>query len=279
MVDRAENAVRALLDAGFSDDDIGVYVHDSTKGGRLADDLGREYASGTVPPSDVVADRATVYDRLGDRFKDIIVRAPMPDEAIGWYDNHLDRGDILVTVVAGDRMDDAKRIIQDHDGVLYHHEEPMREARPVTETRTTAEELHVPVIDEEVVVEKETRKVGEVVVTSQTSQETVDIPTTVTHEEIRVERRKLDRPLTPDEYKGATTKEGQIRMPIVEEEVHVMKNPVIREELIITRVPVSERKTFHETVMHTEPGVEATGDVEVEGLTEEERKRRRRPAA
>lgn len=150
--------------------------------------------------------------------------------------------------------------------------------RPETEMRTGEMETHVPIVEEQVVLEKTQHQVGELRVTPEVSEERVDMPTTVTHQEIRVERRRLDNPMHPTDYKGMRTEGGEIRIPIIEEEIRVTKTPMVREELIITRLPVSEQQTIHETVRREDVRVEKTGDVNVEGLTEEER-RKRRPAA
>lgn len=98
----------------------------------------------------------------------------------------------------------------------------------------------------------------------------VEVPASVMHEEVRVERRQLDRPLRPDEYGGVKTEGNVVRVPIVEEEVHVIKEPMVREELVITRVPVTEQRTMRESVQRVEPRVEPAQPPPEE---------RRRPAA
>lgn len=279
-VQSAEGAINALKGANYPIDHIGVVVHDHQKGTMIARDLRRRYMT-EAPPRDTVISDTVVYDRLPDGFTDLIHRSELPDDAINWYRQHLDQGKVLVTVDVGDRMTDADRIMMDHGGMLYRHGEMRREERmTTTEMRAPTEtprmgEVHMPVIDEEVLVEKARHQVGQVEVTSETTAHTVEVPTTITHEEIRVERRKLDHAMTPAEYQGSTTEKGVIRMPIVEEELRVTKTPVIREELVVTRLPVTEQETLRETVMHTEPHVETTGEVEVH----EERPGKERPAA
>lgn len=261
-----EDTVRALMNAGFTDDDIGLLVRDTNKGSLLADDLGRDYARGATPPKGVVTSRGDIWDRLPDGYMDLIHRADMPDKAIGWYNGHLDRGDVLLVVNAGDRMDDAARIVRDHGGLLYGMErgERMERATTATETTTDVNEVHMPIVEEEALVEKTRHQVGEVYVTTDTTTRDVDIPLVVTHDEVRVERRKLDTPMTPEEYKGVSAEGGIIRMPVIEEEVRMTKRAIVREELVITRIPVSEQRTLHDTVTHTEPHVETTGDVRKE---------------
>ncbi|MHB0935307.1 MAG: YsnF/AvaK domain-containing protein [Armatimonadota bacterium] len=270
----AEEAVTALRNARFATGDIGIFTRDREKGTILARDMDREYTDrwGNSFTSD-----NHVYSSMPDPFTTAIRESNLHDEAVTWYGDHMNQGHILVTVQAGDRMDDAERIMQEHGGLLYGRERHMEAAERTT---TAAEgEIRLPIVDEEVEVVKRQQQVGEVCVTSDVTRENVEFPTTVTHEEIHVERRKLERPLHPDEYKGMQRAEGELRMPIIEEEVMVTKRPIIREEMVVTRMPVTERETIHETVTHTEPHIETTGEVEMEGMTEEERRRRGRPAA
>ncbi|HEX2952034.1 MAG TPA: hypothetical protein VHV83_21070, partial [Armatimonadota bacterium] len=56
----AERAIRALLGANFSDDHIGVVVHDRDVGPGIADDLGREYRAGINPPANEVTSPSDV---------------------------------------------------------------------------------------------------------------------------------------------------------------------------------------------------------------------------
>lgn len=285
-VSHAEGAVRDLQGANFGADHIGIVTNDDSKGRVLAGDLGRTYTRDTDLSRAALTSNADIYCELPTSFVDVITRSTLPDEAINWYRGHVDAGMVLVTVNAGDRMPDAARILQSHGGELYGTEH-MGTARGETKRTTGTErvmdtnegdrgrEVHFPVVEEEVHVEKTARQVGEVRVSSVSDTREVDIPTTVEHDEVRVERRRLDRPVRPEEYAGGDTGPGEIRMPIIEEEVRVTKSPVVREELVITRVRDTERTTVHEKVKHTEPHVETTGDVDIERKDEE----RGRPAA
>lgn len=280
-VDRAKEAFHTLEQAGFDHGNIGLVVCDQGKGTALSSDMHREFRRDDTPGSLM---GNAVFCHLSDRYMDNIRKSNLPDDAIDWYQMHLDRGDILVIAQVGERMQDVERIMHDHGGILYKEsfgeERATTTTRPMArETRTTeatANTVFVPIIEEEVFVEKATHQTGQAEVASMTTEETVDVPTTVMHEVVRVERRKLDHPMSVDEYREKVhTESGTVRMPVVEEELQVMKRPVIREEMVIIRTPVQETKTVHEEVQHTEPHVETKGDVHVEG----EEKGKRRPAA
>jgi len=275
---QAMDTVTSLTDAGFDGKDIGIVTHDADKGAMLARDMHRDY---TDAQGGMFTSEKHIFQNMPDGFVEDIKRSNLHEEAVGWYRDRVNEGLILVTASVGERMDDAERIVHEHGGWLYGEERKRTRGATPEAKRTREGELHLPVTDEEVVIEKTERQVGEVRVTPEIRKETKEFPATVTHEEMRVERRKLDRPLSPDEYKGTATDGGEVRMPIIEEDIHVTKRPIIREELVVTRIPVSEQQTIRETVTHTEPHVETSGDVPVEGMTEEERARRRKmpPAA
>ena len=276
-VERAKDAYDALVTADFDKNDIGVVACDRSKGEALASMIDRDYSPDKVPSKGV---GGRVYCRLADDYEDTIRDSNLPDRAVNWYQGHLDRGDILLIVRVGDRMGDADRTIHEHGGILYDEEfrEPGMRRSEMAQTRMTAPgATYVPIIEEGVYLEKTAHEVGEVEVSPETTMETVEMPATVMHEEIRIERRKLDTPMTPEDYrKRVDGQSGTVRMPVVEEELRVMKKPMIREEMVITRVRIPESKTIREQVQHTEPKVETHGDVHVEETGEV---KKRRPAA
>ncbi|MHB0937712.1 MAG: YsnF/AvaK domain-containing protein [Armatimonadota bacterium] len=259
-----------------------MVVCDQEMGQALAADLDRGFRPDETP-DDVVG--GPIYCQLPDQYTDTIRLSDLPEEALDWYRGHLDRGHILVIVQVGDRMSDADRIIHEHGGILYQ-ETFGREERTATkpaprearEVETTEGMVYVPIIEEEVTLEKSAHQVGEVEVSTETTSREVEVPASLRHDEVRVERRKLERPMTVDEYHAQVqTASGTVHMPITEEELRVMKKPVVREEMIVTRVPVSESKTVREQVQRTEPRVETEGEVHIEQKDIEGKKRR--PAA
>jgi uncharacterized protein (TIGR02271 family) len=98
---------------------------------------------------------------------------------------------------------------------------------------------HVPLVEERLRVEKRRRRVGAVRVTSKIRerQERVDEP--LIHEEVRIERVRLDRVV---ETMPPVRKEGETLIyPIVEETLVLEKRLVLREEVRITRERRVER--------------------------------------
>lgn len=275
-VNKAEHAVSTLRST-LREGNIGVFTRDSDKGNLIAEDLGRDFAGGFMPDS--FTDNTAVYSVLPDAFGSELRKEGMPDDAMRWVNTELDHGRVLLVVDADGHADDARRIIHDAGGMEFEggvrpqpqaEREMMAPQAPMREV-TGAQEVHLPIVEEEVSVEKSQRQIGEVRVTEERTSSEVEVPMTVRHDEIHVERHALEHPVHPDEYKFAQ-EEGMLRMPIVEEEVHVVKTPIIREEIIIHRVPISEEQTIRETVMRTEPHVETTGNV---NLSEDKEAHRR----
>ncbi len=80
----------------------------------------------------------------------------------------------------------------------------------------------------------------------------------MTHEEVEVTRRRVDRPDTG----GEIIDDGQtIRVPIRAEEVDVRKDSRIVEEVEISKRPVTETQRVNETVRREEVDVDTSGDV------------------
>jgi uncharacterized protein (TIGR02271 family) len=108
---------------------------------------------------------------------------------------------------------------------------------------------------------------GEVVVGKHVETERVSTPVQRRFEHVRVERR----PVT-DATGTAELREGEIRVPVMEEEVIVEKRPVVKEELVITREVATETEQVEADVRRER--IDISGDEElVEGETAARRHR------
>ena len=194
-VHNAEDAMQALLDAGFDAGDIGFATRDRSKGEWLARELGRDYR---WPSGDEFTGRDAVYDRLPMFLLETMRRSTQGEAAASWYRDRFDEGRILLLVNAGDRADDAARIMRTGHGVLHHEHR---------ERRTE-----------------------------------YDVPQPEVREDMRIERRPLDRPQPPDAYQPRTASEDEIRVPVIQEELIIERRPIVREELVITFPPRRSRE-------------------------------------
>jgi len=113
-------------------------------------------------------------------------------------------------------------------------------------TRSADETLRVPVIEEEIHVDKHTRQAGEVSVNKHVVQEQVNVPVQVTHEEVTINRVPVDRAVQPGDR---IVDEGDvIRVPVTEEVVTVDKEVRVVEEIEIRKHAVTEQEVVSDTV-------------------------------
>jgi len=108
---------------------------------------------------------------------------------------------------------------------------------------------------------------GEVVVGKHVETERVSTPVQRRVEHVRVERRPVH-----DATGTAELREGEIRVPIMEEEVIVEKRPVVKEEIVVTREVATETENVEADVRKER--VDIAGDEELvdrDGTTRRQR--------
>jgi uncharacterized protein (TIGR02271 family) len=103
--------------------------------------------------------------------------------------------------------------------------------------------------------------VGEVAVGKRVVEQRADIDVPVTHDEVEVTRRRVDRPVTGAEqvFDDGDT----IRVPVTAEEVQVSKQARVVEEIEISKRPVTEVRRVSDTVRREEAELDQTGNVQV----------------
>lgn len=126
-----------------------------------------------------------------------------------------------------------------------------------------ANEVKVPVAEEELEAHKVIHQKGEVHIKKivHTEMKTFTVP--VTSEEVIVERRTIPGGREPEPGEGEF-KDSEITIPVMEEEVEIRKHPRVKEELRIHKESHTEERNVSGEVKKE--------DVEVEG--EKERKRK-----
>jgi uncharacterized protein (TIGR02271 family) len=115
---------------------------------------------------------------------------------------------------------------------------------------TTQESLTVPLREERVDAERYERDAGEVTVGKHVVEQQHEVDVPVTHEEVDVTRRRVDRAADADDQivdAGET-----IRVPLRAEDVDVQKDTRVVEEVEISKRPVTETKKVSETVLREE---------------------------
>ena len=110
---------------------------------------------------------------------------------------------------------------------------------------------------EELVVNKEKKQVGEVIVNKFTESEVQEFDVPVDHEHVTVERRKLeDEPLFETySHDDSNDEEGVMRIPITKERIKIVKEQVVTEEIIVKKKIVTDNKHISEVVKHEDINV------------------------
>lgn len=190
----------------------------------------------------------TVVTRDGTRIgevKDLLVD---PDALkVRFFEVELDEdrrgGDrrVLVDAYTADVLERDKRVVVDSDvttlaaaGRAADYEPAVGHDRGMTADpalRDGGEAARLTRSEEELRIGKRQVEAGEVVVNKTVDTEHVRQPVERRIERVRVERRPVEARSTGD----VEISSGEVRVPIVEEEVVVEKRPVVKEEIVVTR--------------------------------------------
>lgn len=214
----------------------------------------------------------------------------IPEEEATYYENEFKSGRTIVTVKTTTRQDEARRIL----GRYNSYDMESRPDRIVGNTTATASRTHtaapkqdtsehlasasrteacrtdfggradvahqkVELREEKLQTQKVQKQAGEVRIHKDviTEHKTVEVP--VTREEIVIERHAAQGARTT----GDIAPGQEIRIPVKEEEVHVTKTPVVKEEVTVGKRKVTETKRVSADVKHEELRIDETGDVNV----------------
>jgi uncharacterized protein (TIGR02271 family) len=160
----------------------------------------------------------------------------------------------------GDRFAETRRDTEPVQPVTGGTERAGAVAAPTAAGARVTEETRMPLAEEELVAEKTSRQVGEVRVRKEVHTEERQVTVPVTREEVVVERV----PVAPGEARAdeATFTEGEINVPVHEEEVELRKRPVVREEVRVSRTPVEEQRVASATVRREEAEVQSEGNLD-----------------
>lgn len=109
-------------------------------------------------------------------------------------------------------------------------------------------EIRVPLVEEQLRVEKRGVDLGEAKIQKTVETEQVKVPVELRSEQVDIRRVDVDdRPAVAGEMMGAF-EEGTIRVPVRGEEAVLTKDAVVSGEVVVNREPVVERETVSETV-------------------------------
>lgn len=111
------------------------------------------------------------------------------------------------------------------------------------------ESIYVPVVQERLNISKRDVIYKEPAITKEPIIETKTVEVSLTREELIVERRAASESnATADDIKPPVTSKQEIRIPLKREEAQVRKEPYVKEEVILKKIRISEKKTITEQV-------------------------------
>jgi uncharacterized protein (TIGR02271 family) len=149
-------------------------------------------------------------------------------------------------------QDDADRLFTNKNDTPPSDEEyrtTYRDENLLKDTLPSDIETRIPVMGERLdVTITETQGEAKIVKEPVTETKTVEVP--VTHEELVVEKHDVTgdsrQQQTPSE--GPVTSEEEIRIPLREEHVKVIKEPYVKEEVSVKKKPVTETRQVTDEV-------------------------------
>ena len=267
---QAEQAVNELENAGFSNDQIRFAGHGASTGGIL-DSLKSLFTG---------QDTGSVYNDL--------VSMGMPQDDASYFQQEYEAGRSIVTVLAGERMQEATAILARYGGYSANRRSAQTTGSAQTtdyaqtagtagtgyETGTEGQQ-NLKLREEQLRAQKQPMETGEARLRKDvvSEQKSIDVP--VTREEVYVERRPgSGQPTDQPIGEGET-----YRVPVREEQVTVEKQPYVREEVAMGKRPVQETKQVSDTVRREEAHVERAGDVNVQGSEVDDGSREPEPEA
>jgi uncharacterized protein (TIGR02271 family) len=139
--------------------------------------------------------------------------------------------------------------------------------------RTADIDSSIPVIEERLELSKK-ETIEEATVIKEPLKETKTIEVELTHEELIIEKRSVDKTSTSTSLSSSEDimqSKTEINIPLKREEVVVSKKPYVKEEIVIKKKPVTETKTVTEQVTSEKVSVrDPNGKLVVQEEEEEE---------
>jgi uncharacterized protein (TIGR02271 family) len=129
-----------------------------------------------------------------------------------------------------------------------------------------AEEINVALREETLTPVKQAVQTGEVEVRKVVHEREEQVPVTLRHEEVYVERNAVDRPLQAGEVDNL--QDEVLRVPVYEEQAELQKQGRVREEVRIGKRAEEEQQTLSGTTRHEHVEVVENGDINVTGDTQ-----------
>jgi uncharacterized protein (TIGR02271 family) len=136
-----------------------------------------------------------------------------------------------------------------------------------TNTVNTGDEIAVPIVEEQLRVGKREVETGGVRVNTRVEEVPVEQQVTLRDEEVRVERRAVNQPVSPNDMNAF--QEGTIEIRETDEEAIVAKEARVVEEVVIRKEAEEHVETVRDTVRRTDVDVQQVpGTTSTSGVVE-----------
>lgn len=201
-----------------------------------------------------------VSDRETDNAQELLSSLRIPDNDLAFYQDGITQGDVLVSVRAdARRAEEAARIIRQAGTVdIDARVEQYRTAgRTDIQPSTLDEEgMVIPVLAEDLAVGKRQVQRGGVRIHSYVTETPVEEQVTLREERVQVERRPVDRPVTPSD---TAFTDQSFELTETAEEVVVNKQARVVEEIVVDKDVQERTETVRDTVRRTEVDIQQVG--------------------
>ncbi len=185
----------------------------------------------------------------------------VPDQHSRYFGNRFNSGSegAMVTVSSADRQEEARSILQQHGADLGEdagdYEEDSADLGQNYNEQQVAGEQNIRLYGEVLRVHKDRVNRGDVRIRKEVRTDTQTIEVPVMREELVIERRKMDGQQTASD---ANFDEQEIRIPLSEERATLDKQAVVTEEVRVGKREVTNVQSLKDEVRHEELKVDDT---------------------
>ncbi len=165
-------------------------------------------------------ERFLIPQELSESFDGDTVRFRISEEEL--LSKYLEGADVASTEVATEKNETTQETVESAEKTIPLTEERLEVSKNVQEQQATITKKPV------------------------TETKTVEVP--VTHEEVSIERRAPSGGEGQVASEGPVTSSEEINIPLKKEEVEVNKTPYVKEEVAVTKKPVTETRQVTEEV-------------------------------
>jgi uncharacterized protein (TIGR02271 family) len=231
----AQQAIRALLGAGFSQNYISEVTPESNY--ATANTIGDGLVGAGLPQRD-----AQLYSDGVRRGGTLVVVSAPDNQATRAYEIIQGAGalDLNDQFVQGQSADYSYQNTQNYQGA--------------SASNLNQGEAVLPVVEEQLQVGKRPVQTGGVRVYSTVQEHPVEQPVTLREEHVNVQRRAVNRPVSPDDVNAI--REGNLEVNTMAEQPVVNKQARVVEEVVVNKDVQERNQTIRDTVRRTDVNVD-----------------------